>query len=176
MTRLLEKAINKIRTLPEAEQDTVAALILGEFSDEQQHKNTAFRRSGENPARIAKEAPEHAERENAEQISGYIKALVEAGRVPEARRVLSGIRPGISKKLDYWKKAMAEPVARLAGPGSGGDMRKDMLWFEKNADRHRGKWVALKEGILLGSHEQRAELRRILEESGNLAGTTFFKL
>ncbi len=80
------------------------------------------------------------------------------------------------EKLDYWKKVLAVPVARPAGPGSGGDMRKDILWFEMNADNYKGKWVALKDGVLIGSHESRAELRISLKQSGRLFGTTFFRL
>lgn len=185
MSRLLEKAMERVRSLPDAEQDAVAALILERFSDGHQ-RDEAFRHPWGSPVRPPKppkslEMTEgenwEATPENAERISRHINALIEAGGcVLEARRIVSKIRPGVSEKLDYWKKVLAEPVARLAGPGSGGDMRKDMMWLENNADKYKGKWIALKDGVLIGSHESRPELRRTLEQSGRLSETTFFKL
>lgn len=71
---------------------------------------------------------------------------------------------------------LAEPVARVAGPGSGGDMRKDILWIENNSDSYRGRWVALRNGVLLDSHESRAELHRIVKQSGMLAKSLFVQI
>jgi len=184
MSRLLEKAMEKIRSLPDAEQDAVAALILERFSDGRQ-RDEAFRHlrgrpfSPDPPKPLEMTEGENWEAtpENAERISRHINALIEAGGcVLEARRIVSKIRPGVSEKLDYWKKVLAEPVARLAGPGSSGDIKKDMMWLENNADKYKGKWIALKDGVLIGSHESRPELRRTLEQSGRLSETTFFKL
>lgn len=52
MTELLEKAIDKIRILPDTEQDVMAALILEEFLDEQEW-NAAFSRSQDKLAMMA---------------------------------------------------------------------------------------------------------------------------
>ncbi len=190
MTKLLKKAINKIRMLPDAEQDVMAALILEEFFDKQQW-DTAFIHSQEKRSRlpekargenhheipdISKHADWNATVENAERISNHIKKLIENSRVQEARKIVSAIRPGVSAKLDYWKKVLTEPVAKVGGPGTGGDMRKDILWFEKNADNYKGKWVALKNGVLLGSHKSRAELRQNLKQSGKLARSLFIRI
>ncbi len=116
MNELLEKAIDKIRTLPDAEQNAVAALMLEAIPDGQQRDRAFIRLQTrlawmKEKARIANrpEPPEILEHpdweatpENAEQISKHIKALVEASRVPEARRIVSAIRPEVSVELDYW--------------------------------------------------------------------------
>lgn len=176
MTELIEKAIDKIRTLPKAEQEVMAALILEKFPDKQQtysHSREKTRRElSPEPLKIT----EHTIPENAEQLCEYIKELIETSHVSEARRIVSGIGPGVSEELDYWKKVLAEPVPRPGGPGSGRDMKKDMLWLENNADDYKGKWVALKSGVLLGSHESHTELYQTLKKSGRLTGTLFFRV
>jgi len=183
MNELLEKAIDKIRALPDDEQNAMAALMLERLSDKRQQHETfgrpwtaPFRQSPPESLEISEGEDWEATPENAERISKHISALLEAGCVPEARRIVSKIQPGISEELDHWKKVLAEPVARLAGPGSGGDMRKDILWIEKNAHKYRGKWVALRNGVLLGKHESRVELRKILRQSGMLSKSAFLKL
>ena len=186
MTKLLDEAINKIRALPEAEQEVVAALIMKEFDG--QKRGTASSRflsgpsgmirriSHPNPPEILKQTDWKATPENAEQICEYITKLIENSYVTEARKIVSAIPPGVSVELDYWKKVLAEPVARIMKSSNDGDPGKDMLWIEKNADKHKGKWVALKNGELLGHHKSRVELHRILEQSGKLAGSLFIRI
>jgi len=190
MNELLEKAIDKIRVLPDAEQNAMAALMLEEFHDEEQ-RDRAFARSQtrlawmREKARLANrpEPPEILEHpdweatpENAERICEYIKDLIESSRVLEARRVVAAIRPGISTELDYWKKVLALPVARVTKSATGRDPKKDMLWIEENADRYKGKWVALKSGELLGSYESLKDLHHTLKKSGRLAGILAFQV
>jgi hypothetical protein len=55
MTELLEQAITKLKTLPESEQDSFAAIILEELEDDIQWKK-AFARSEDMLARLATEA------------------------------------------------------------------------------------------------------------------------
>jgi len=186
MTKLLEEAINKIRALPEAEQEAVAALILKEFDGQKQ--GTAFRHLRSRPSgmirRISRPAPPEilkqtdweATPENAEQICDYITELIENSYVPEARGIVSAIPPGVSVELDYWKKVLAEPVARVTKSTTDRYPKKDMLWIEKNADRYKGKWVALKSGDLLGSYESLKELHHTLKKSGKLTGTLAFRV
>ena len=52
MTQLLEKAVAKLHTLPEVEQDAIAALILDELTDEEQW-DEAFARTQTQLARWA---------------------------------------------------------------------------------------------------------------------------
>jgi|GEM_PF-1004263 len=190
MNELLEKAIDKIRALPDAEQNAVAALMLEEFPDEEQ-RDRAFARSQTRlawmrekarlanrpePPEILKHADWEVTPENAERICEHIKDLIESSRVLEARRVVAAIRPGISAELDYWKKVLAEPVGRVRKPTTDRDTGKDILWIEENADRYKGKWVALKSGELLGSYESLKDLHHTLKKSGRLAGILAFQV
>ncbi len=186
MNELLEKAIDKIRALPDAEQNAVAALMLEDLPDKERRDRAYVRlqtrlrekaRIANRPApKILEQTDWEATPENAEQICEYIKELIESSRVLEARRIVSEIRPGVSVELDYWKKVLAEPVARLGKSTTDGNPGRDMLWIEENADRYKGKWVALKSGKLLGCHESHAELHRTLKKSGRLTGTLFFRV
>ncbi|MDM8548947.1 hypothetical protein QUF72_02670 [Desulfobacterales bacterium HSG2] len=188
MSRLLEKAINRIRALPAAEQEAAAALILERFPDGQRRDTPSARpwigpvvplgkAPGDPPASEMSDDTEwEATPENAERICEHIKMLIETSRVSEARRIVSAIRHGVSAELDYWKKVLAEPVVRVGKASADGDHGKDMLWIENNADKYKGKWIALKNGVLLGSHESHAELHQTLKKSGRLTGTLFFRV
>jgi hypothetical protein len=55
MTELLQQAIDKLRTLPECEQDALATLILDELADETRW-DVAFARSEDVLAKLADEA------------------------------------------------------------------------------------------------------------------------
>jgi len=55
MTKLLERAVEKARKLPDPEQNSIAAIILEELEDEI-HWEKAFARSHDALAKLAKEA------------------------------------------------------------------------------------------------------------------------
>ena len=55
MTKLLERAVEKARKLPDPEQDAIAALILEELEDEVRWEK-AFARSQDALAKLAQEA------------------------------------------------------------------------------------------------------------------------
>jgi aspartate/glutamate racemase len=55
MTKLLERAVKKVRTLPDSEQDAIAALILEELEDEARW-DKSFARTQDVLARLADEA------------------------------------------------------------------------------------------------------------------------
>ena len=55
MTKLLEQAVEKAKTLPESEQDAIAAIILEELEDELRWES-AFARSQDALAKLAREA------------------------------------------------------------------------------------------------------------------------
>ncbi len=55
MTKLLERAVEKVRKLPDLEQDAIAALILEELEDEARWEK-AFARSQDALAKLAQEA------------------------------------------------------------------------------------------------------------------------
>jgi len=49
-------------------------------------------------------------------------------------------------------------------------------WLHENAHAYRGTWVALADGVLLGSDASRIALHRRLEQEGRLASATFVLL
>lgn len=57
MTQLLEQAFSKVKNLPAAEQDAIAALILDELADDQRWQES-FSRSQDQLARLAAKARE----------------------------------------------------------------------------------------------------------------------
>jgi hypothetical protein len=121
---------------------------------------------------------EHSSPEAEEKLTleEQVKKLVENGDIPEARNLLAAIPSGISQELDNWRRLLAPPKARAEKSASGGDTRKDIAWLENNAAEYRGKWVALKDGELLGSHESLLELHRLLKEAGRLEESLFIQL
>lgn len=187
MNEQLEKAIERVRALPDAEQEALAAMISERFPDGKRREARSVRPFpgpviplGMAPGDPVIEIPEDADWDpapgNSERICEHIKALIETSRVSEARRLVSGIPPGVSEELDYWKKVLAEPVVRVTKPRNDGDPKKDILWIEKNADKYKGKWVALKSGELLGSDESLIKLHHTLKQSGRITGSFVFRI
>ncbi|MCP4104715.1 MAG: hypothetical protein GY749_04130 [Desulfobacteraceae bacterium] len=109
-------------------------------------------------------------------VSDHIRNLVEKGRVQEARSVLPVVRCRGSERLKHWKKVLALPKARVTKSTTSGDKIKNALWFRENAHKYKGKWIALKDGVLLGSHKSRIELHQNLKQAGNLSGSLFSKI
>ncbi|UCH96032.1 MAG: hypothetical protein JSV88_04060 [Candidatus Aminicenantes bacterium] len=149
MTGLLKEAFDKASKLPETLQDDIAKELLAELEGDAPWK----------------------------KISEHVKKLVEEGQIEDAREVLSTIQPGISTELDNWQRALANPKAKLEKSAEGGEsIKEDALWLQDNSDKYKGNWIALKNGILLGAHESRIELRRSLKHTGKLAGAMFFRI
>ncbi|MBW2060561.1 MAG: hypothetical protein JRI95_03240 [Deltaproteobacteria bacterium] len=110
-----------------------------------------------------------------ERELAIVKDLVEDGRVVDARHLLSSIQvpPGLSTKLDTWRKVLAEPRTKPREIATGGDLKKDALWLRKNASKYKGQWVALKDGALLGNDTSRVKLHHALKDEGCLNGALF---
>jgi hypothetical protein len=105
-----------------------------------------------------------------------IRNLIENGRVSDARHFLSVMPYEIFDKVENWRRVLARPRAKCQKSATGADLRKDSLWLRNNSDKFKGKWVALKQGSLLGSHESRIELHQLLKQAGKLHGAMFFKV
>jgi hypothetical protein len=148
MTGLLKEAFDRVSKLPETLQDNIAKELLAELEGEAPWK----------------------------KISEHVRTLVENGQIADAREVLSTIQPGTSTALDNWQRALANPKAKLDKSAGGESIKKDALWLQDNSEKYKGNWIALKNGILLGAHESRIELRRSLKQAGKLAGTMFFRI
>jgi hypothetical protein len=113
---------------------------------------------------------------DAESVLASVKNLLENGNVDEARKMISFLPSDTSGKADYWHKVLAVPNVMSGKKATGGNVRQDILWIQNNADSYKGKWVALKNGVLLGSHEKRADLHKILKKSDQLSDAMFFQI
>jgi hypothetical protein len=150
MTVLLEEAFDKVSKLPETLQDEIAKELLADI-----------------------EAGSHI---RWERMSERVKKLVENGQVDDARKVLSTIQPGVSTTLDKWQNALAEPKAILDKPAAKTNIKEDARWLHNNSEKYSGKWIALKNGKLLGTHESRLKLRHTLKQAAKLPGAMFFRI
>lgn len=111
-----------------------------------------------------------------EHIAAQIQSLVDEGDIVRARKIISDAPAGMSKALDQWRQALAEPVARETGVATGRDLRVDSLWLEENSDQYLGQWVALKDSELLGCNSSRSALRENLKRKGKLKGALLVKI
>lgn len=109
-------------------------------------------------------------------LEEQVKKLVEDGDVPEARNFLAAIPSGISQELDNWRRVLSPPKARAEKSASGGDTRKDIAWLENHAAEYKGKWAALKDGELLGSHERLLELHRAMKQVSKAEESFFVQI
>lgn len=148
MTVLLKEAFDKVSMLPETMQDEIARELLTELEV----------------------------KTNEPKISEHVKKLVEDGKIEEAREVMYFIQPKSSTVLDSWQKALAYPAVRLSKSTGDKNIKKDAEWLQKNSTKYKGKWIALKNGKLLGAHESRIELRISLKQTSKLSGAMFFRI
>jgi len=106
-----------------------------------------------------------------------VLALLNAGRVIEARQLVSLLlKASPSPKLEKWARLLAPPVVRPGGPATGTGIASTHAWLRQHAGEYAGKWVALRDGVLLGADESRVALHRRLEQDGNLEGALFARL
>ncbi len=114
--------------------------------------------------------------ESDEYIVKNIRVFIEAGQVSNARLLVSSIPLGISSKLDNWRRVLAIPTAKPEKVATGVDIKENSTWLLNNSGKFKGKVVALKNGMLLGSHESRIELHRQLTHANKLKGAVFYKI
>ncbi len=110
------------------------------------------------------------------RILRAVKALVECGDIASARDMLSRLPQTVSPELDNWRRNLAEPYVTEMKTAENLNLRKDFAWLQENAAEFKGKWVALKDGILLNSHESQLRLVENLKQVGDLSGAMLFKV
>lgn len=110
------------------------------------------------PAKIARN---HA----AEPYVPRIQALVEEGRVPEARALArEGLRENPAEPgLRHWSQVLAPARARVAKEVDI-DRTADFHWLEAHADSYSEQWVAVLGGDLVAQAPTLRELQAILDE------------
>ena len=95
-----------------------------------------------------------------------IRALVEAGRVHDARGLVqealhtNPAEPGLSR----WKELLA-PAKVKAVPELDVDRSADYRWLETHGDSYPDQWVAVLEGSLVAHASTLRELETTLDEA-----------
>jgi len=110
------------------------------------------------------------------QKSDHIKSLVEKGLIGEARNYLNHFKSCDSPVINDWRKVLVEPEAKTEALATGKNVSDHIEWIKTNSEIYKGKWVALKNGKLLSSHENRVDLHNSLKQNGKLSGALFFKM
>lgn len=104
-----------------------------------------------------------------------IKELLEAGRVTEARRkVAAMLKTGGG--VTPWAAVLAEPRTTPVPATGRGDFTRNSAWLREHRHEHRGHWVALRNGVLLATNANRAELIATLEKVGDIDGALLVKV
>jgi hypothetical protein len=103
--------------------------------------------------------------------------LIEAGRVTEARQLVSLLlKASPSPRLEQWARVLAPPEVSVAPAATGSSMARDNAWLRANARDYAGQWVALRDGVLVDADRSRMALHRRLEQAGALDGVAFAHL
>jgi len=108
----------------------------------------------------------------------HVHTLVGRGSVDEARRflgVLEAHDPLLSV-VQRWKRVLERPAAGPKPDATGRDPRPDMDWLRHNGHRYAGRWVALKNGVLLDSDVAARALAQRLSAGGSAEGIVVMKV
>jgi hypothetical protein len=142
-------------------------------------------RATEAQLRTLDEAPNGAGRVNGHREpspsddpgADQVRSLVAANRIEEARRLVQQlVERSPTPRLERWARVLAEPVVRVGSSATGLPFGRNEAWLRKNAEAYAGKWVALRDGVLVGADEDRVALHRRLERCGDLEATLFARL
>jgi len=120
---------------------------------------------------------------NASSPREELRRLVEAGRVEDARlRLGEAIAAGATaSELGGWPAVLLSHLLperkAVTRPGTGrGDFVANMKWLEQHREEYRGEWVAMRDGVLVGSDRSRAVLAERLDRASLLDGTLFVQV
>ena len=93
-----------------------------------------------------------------------IRALVESGRVHQARELAKeALRANSSEpELAHWAEVLSPAMVR-AVPEIQMDRSADLRWLEDHGDSYPGQWVAVLDGSLVAHADTLRELESILD-------------
>lgn len=94
--------------------------------------------------------------------SERIKEAVAAGDIERARQLMDEARRDYPNDiaLQRLERLIAPPhVVAVRRSEDGSNLEANRLWMRENANRHRGLWVAVHNGQLLGAAHSLSELR-----------------
>jgi len=110
-------------------------------------------------------------------VASPVVSLVEAGRITEARQLVGLLaQASPAPSLERWSEALAQPVVHSEPRATGSSFVRNAEWLRQNSEAYAGKWVALREGMLVDEDPSRVALQRRLEQANSLEGITFVRL
>jgi len=100
----------------------------------------------------------------------HVRRLAEAGLVDEARRFAEARSAEGDTAMGGWAQLLKAPRVKTSPRRSRGDFGVDYAWLRDNREAFLGRWVALREGVLLDSDMTLRALLGRLTESGQMDG------
>lgn len=168
---------SSVRAWIRKSHEPVAREKLGRMARQRRSRSTPSR-GGLEQRLVALKTENASLKEQLERATtAPVLELLKAGRVTEARQLVSLLlKASPSPQLEQWARVIAPPIVRSGGPAAGSGIEGTYAWLRQHAGEYAGKWVALREGVLLGADVSRVALHRRLEQSGELEGALFARL
>jgi hypothetical protein len=151
--------------------------MLGRMA-RQRRSRSAQSRGGREQRIVALETENASLKEQLERATtAPVLNLLSAGRVSEARQLVNLLlKASPSPKLEQWARVLMPPVVRAEPSATGGAIARNNAWLREHAREYVGKWVALRDGVLVGEDPNRVALHRRLQQAGQLDGVFFARL
>ena len=100
-----------------------------------------------------------------ESLQDELRKLVEEGHVVEARkRIEAELRVGRGHELGVWAKLLELPSSTPQPRSGRGDFEANSAWLSEHRSDYQGKWIALRDGILMDSDTSFIALRNRLRD------------
>lgn len=126
-------------------------------------------------ARISQGMSSHAEA--AGPFPSFIAEFVAVNRIDDARALLAAVPSDqrIAGDLRAWSIALAEPQVRVRTEVVS-DGRRDLDWLRRHASDYTGRWVALRDGVLVATAESLRQLLAMVDSAGGREGVLVHKV
>jgi|HubBroStandDraft_1064217.scaffolds.fasta_scaffold00816_17 hypothetical protein len=107
-----------------------------------------------------------------------IRCLVEKGDLRGARTLVESAEANgpAGDDLEGWSRALAPPTITRTQARSTRSVRSNASWLREQSHRFPGQWVALRDGVLLGSSASRVVLQDALRGRQDLVGALFVRM
>jgi len=107
-----------------------------------------------------------------------VVALVEAGRIEEARLLLNEMEPDPADlpSLRHLQRAIEPPTAVAVATAPRKSLRLEKAWLKAHAHEHPGCWIAVDEDRLIAANKDRAKVvKAVRAVLGNKGALLFYQ-
>jgi hypothetical protein len=166
--------MERTRDIAQASLKKHAAAAKWDFSHHQRQHATRARLLPSQEAAWTKLGTEHAVPMHAARKHAVNdRAESRRGTRSSDRQRIARLEFTVRELQEQLAKMLAPPVAHTVEEETSHWLTLNNAWLREHKHEYRGKWVALRAGVLLGAHESRVALHRQLEQRGELAGSAF---